>query len=149
MKGNVQNFSPRLLFAIGLLSAASIAFQLSLMQILSLVQWHHFAYMVISVALLGFGAAGTCIALFRNWILYRFAQIVPIAMILAGLSMGGVVPLSQTAFVRFDTMLLFADPIHLWRLFSGFRQKATILPMQLRGDIALSAGWIITMRSGL
>ncbi len=44
----------RLYTAIGLLSASMIAFQLALMQILSISQWNHFAYMVISVALLSF-----------------------------------------------------------------------------------------------
>ena len=112
----MTKLSPRIPFAIGLLSVANIAFQLSLMQILSLVQWHYFAYMVISMGLLGFGAAGTCIALFRTWMLDRFTWIVPVAMILAGLSMGLVVPLSQMPSVRFDTMLLFADPTQLWRL---------------------------------
>ncbi|MFZ3047791.1 MAG: hypothetical protein WA151_17900, partial [Desulfatirhabdiaceae bacterium] len=52
--------------AIGLLSVAAIAYQLALMQILSITQWHHFAYMVISVALLGFGAAGTCLSLLKK-----------------------------------------------------------------------------------
>jgi DNA-binding transcriptional regulator of glucitol operon len=56
----------RLNMAIGLVSAAIVAFQLCLMQILSIVQWHHFASMIIAIALLGFGASGTCIALFRE-----------------------------------------------------------------------------------
>lgn len=28
------------------------------MRLFSIIQWHHFAYMMISVALLGYGAAG-------------------------------------------------------------------------------------------
>ena len=56
----------RLYLSIGLLSASILAFQLTLMQLLSLIQWSHFAYMVISVALLGFGASGTLLALTRN-----------------------------------------------------------------------------------
>jgi hypothetical protein len=45
--------------AIFLLSAAGILLQVSLTRILSLVAWHHFAYLIISLALLGIGAAGT------------------------------------------------------------------------------------------
>ena len=56
----------RLYLSVGFLSAAIIAFQLALMQILSIVQWYHFAYMVISVALLGCGEAGTVLAIFRE-----------------------------------------------------------------------------------
>ena len=43
------------------------------MRMLSIVQWHHFAYMIISVALLGYGASGTFIALFRTQLQRRFA----------------------------------------------------------------------------
>ena len=57
----------RINVAIGLVSAAIIAFQLVLMQILSYVQWYHFAYMIISIALLGFGAAGTFLTIFRQF----------------------------------------------------------------------------------
>jgi len=55
-------------FSIALLSAAIIAFQLALIQILSISQWYHFAYMVISIALLGFGAAGSLLALFQKYL---------------------------------------------------------------------------------
>jgi hypothetical protein len=52
--------------AIALISLAVIAFELALMRALSLRFWHHFAYMVISVALLGFGASGTALTLLRR-----------------------------------------------------------------------------------
>lgn len=46
-----------------LVSAAALAFEVSLMRMLLVASWHHFAFLVISVALLGFGGAG--VALFR------------------------------------------------------------------------------------
>ena len=46
-------------FAIALLSASALAYEVLLMRLFSIVQWHHFAYMVISLALLGYGASGT------------------------------------------------------------------------------------------
>ena len=52
-------------------SAATIGLELALMRDLSLRYWSHFAYMVISVAMLGFGASGTFIAIFRARILKR------------------------------------------------------------------------------
>ena len=58
----------RLLPAVLLISTAAIAYEILLMRMLSIVQWHHFAYMVISLALLGYGASGTAIALARNWL---------------------------------------------------------------------------------
>jgi len=42
------------------------------MRMLSIVQWHHFAYMIISLALLGYGASGTFIAILRSRLEPRF-----------------------------------------------------------------------------
>ena len=56
----------RLLSATLLISAAAIGYEILLMRVLSIVQWHHFAYMIISLALLGYGASGTFIALLRR-----------------------------------------------------------------------------------
>ena len=53
----------RPLLALLLVSAATLAYELALMRAFSLTLWHHFAYMVISIALLGFGASGTFLAL--------------------------------------------------------------------------------------
>jgi hypothetical protein len=62
----------RLLPATLLVSAGAIGYELLLMRMLSIVQWHHFAYMIISLALLGYGASGTFIALFRRQLEPRF-----------------------------------------------------------------------------
>ena len=47
-----------LLAAVALLSAAALGYEILLTRLLAIVQWHHFAFMVISIALLGFGASG-------------------------------------------------------------------------------------------
>lgn len=106
----------RLLLSLGILSAAIIAFQLALMQVLSIVQWHHFAYMVISVALLGFGAAGTVLALFRQRLLKHIHLLLPVLMISCGIAMSLVMYISQLSFIRFDSYLLFVDYSHIGRL---------------------------------
>jgi hypothetical protein len=106
----------RLLLAIGLLSAALIAFQLALIQILSLVQWYHFAYMVISVALLGFGAAGSCLAIFRNPLVRRTEALLPVLMAGSGMAMALVTGIAQTSFFRFDSYLLFTAPEEVGKL---------------------------------
>ncbi len=62
----------RLLIATLLVSAAAIGYEILLMRVLSVVQWHHFAYMIISLALLGYGASGTFIALLRSRLEPRF-----------------------------------------------------------------------------
>jgi SAM-dependent methyltransferase len=106
----------RLLISIGLLSVAVIAFQLVLMQILSITQWYHFAYMVISVAMLGFGFSGTVLAVAREWFLERSETIIPLLMILSGLSMAVVIPVTQSLLGGFDMYLLFVDTSQIWLL---------------------------------
>jgi hypothetical protein len=48
--------------ALVLVSASVLSYQVILVRAFSIGQWHHFAYMVISIALLGFGASGTLLA---------------------------------------------------------------------------------------
>lgn len=54
-----------------LLSIAVIALQMALMQALAVTRYSHFSYLVISTALLGFGASGTFIYLLEKRILAR------------------------------------------------------------------------------
>lgn len=61
----------RLRIAVALVSLATIGLELALMRALSFRFWHHFAYMVISLALLGFGASGTMLTLLRTRVLRR------------------------------------------------------------------------------
>jgi hypothetical protein len=65
------------LVAVAVLSAAILAYEVLLMRLFSIIWWHHFAYMIISVALLGFGASGTALALARERLLPRFAAGLP------------------------------------------------------------------------
>jgi hypothetical protein len=98
----------RLPLAVGLASAAVIAFQLVIMQLLAIAQWHHFAYMVISMALLGFGAAGTVLALFRPSFERHYVALLP------ALFAGCALAMASTAWLvglagEFDAFLLFFD----------------------------------------
>ncbi|GLI35125.1 SAM-dependent methyltransferase [Desulforhabdus amnigena] len=58
--------------AIFSISFAVLGYEVLLMRLLSITQWHHFAYMIISIALLGFGASGTFVALTQDCLLKRF-----------------------------------------------------------------------------
>jgi hypothetical protein len=60
-------------FAIAILSAATLAYEVLLLRLFAIAQWHHFAYMAISIALLGFGASGTFLFLVQRWLKPRFA----------------------------------------------------------------------------
>ena len=62
-----------LLPSAALISAAAIGYEVLLMRLLSIIHWHHFAYMIISLALLGYGVSGTLIALAGPRLQRRFA----------------------------------------------------------------------------
>ncbi len=109
MKGDSVS-ALQLHLALILLSAALIAFQLEQMQLLALVQWHHFAYLIISVALLGFGASGTLIALCRSILLRHLEWLLPALMFGCAITMALALPLSQETTRRFDICLLFVEP---------------------------------------
>ena len=103
-----------------MLSASIIAFQLTLMQLLSIIQWSHFAYMVISVALLGFGASGTLLAITRNWFIKHITGLLPVLMMLTGASMSLIMIISSTVFGSFDSYLLFMDGRHIQTLLATY-----------------------------
>jgi len=45
-----------------LISTATLAYEINLTRLLSVTQFYHFAFMIVSIALLGFGASGTLLA---------------------------------------------------------------------------------------
>jgi hypothetical protein len=55
--------SPFFLLAVSVLAAAAIGYEILLIRLFSVIQWQHFAFMVISLALLGYGASGTLLTL--------------------------------------------------------------------------------------
>ncbi|MCK4535696.1 MAG: hypothetical protein KAT93_01710 [Desulfuromonadales bacterium] len=99
-----------------LVSAALLAFQIALLQILATSQWHHFAYLVISTALLGFGAAGTILSLGRHWMAARQAQLLPLLLCGCAVTLAGSLGLAQGLFGGFDSFLLFVDIGEVLRL---------------------------------
>ncbi len=106
----------RLPASVALASMAVIAFQLSLMQVLSMVQWHHFASLIIAIALLGCGTAGTIITLMRYLLMKHFEGLLPLFMFLCAATMAIAVWVAQAGPIRFDSFLLFAESHHVWRL---------------------------------
>ena len=50
--------------AIAAISAAILAYEVLLVRLFAITQWHHFAFMAISIALLGFGVSGALLAVF-------------------------------------------------------------------------------------
>jgi spermidine synthase len=61
-----------MLAAVSLLSAAAIAYEILLTRLFAIALWHHFAYMIISLALLGYGASGTFLVFVKRRLLAQF-----------------------------------------------------------------------------
>jgi len=65
------------------------------MRLFSIIQWHHFAYMMISLALLGYGVSGTFLMLLQRPLLQRFAASYITNLALFGISAVGCFLLAQ------------------------------------------------------
>ncbi len=103
------------LMAILLLSAATLAYEILLMRLFLITQWHHFSYMVISLALLGYGASGTFIALTREWLLKRFRAVFASAAVLFGIMAAVSYAVSQR--LPFNPLEVVWDPYQQLYLF--------------------------------
>ena len=129
--------------AILLVSVALLAFQIALLQILATSQWHHFAYLVISIALLGFGVAGTILSLARGWILARETLLLPLLLCACAVTLAGSLSIIQSLFGGFDSFLLFVSPGEALRL------AASALTLMLPFTCgALAIGIIFTSGAG-
>lgn len=94
--------------AVFFISAALLGHEILLMRLLSIIQWHHFAGTIISLALLGLGAAGTFTTVFQNWLIPRFHSAFCVNAVLFGLA----VPTSFRAaqFVPLNPLEILWDP---------------------------------------
>ncbi|CAI8904415.1 spermine/spermidine synthase domain-containing protein [Methylocaldum szegediense] len=108
-EGTLHISPPRLLLlAVSFISAAALAYEILLMRLFSIIQWHHFAYMMISLALLGYGASGTFLTLARGFLLRHFASAFVLNAALFGLSSTACFLFAQT--VPFNALELLWDP---------------------------------------
>jgi hypothetical protein len=79
-----------------LLSASALAYEILLMRLFSVIQWHHFAYMIIGLALLGYGMSGTVVAIHQQRLLRHFRGVYLSSIALFGLTAVGGFLLAQT-----------------------------------------------------
>jgi hypothetical protein len=114
MNRKLQSQKPPVL-SIALISGAALAYEILLMRLLSIIHWHHFAYMIISVALLGYGASGTFLALSRDRLKGRFSSAFIINAVLFGLTSVICYLLAQS--LPFNALEILWDPQQpLWLL---------------------------------
>jgi spermidine synthase len=74
------------LLSIALISCAALGLEILLMRLFAIVQWHHFAYLAVSLALLGYGAAGAALAMVGDRLHLVFHKAFAISALLFGLT---------------------------------------------------------------
>lgn len=72
--------------AAGLVSCGAIAFEIGLIRVLQYASWYHFAFLVITIALLGFGMSGTILSLWRGYLLRHRQTVLPVLALLTAVS---------------------------------------------------------------
>jgi len=101
-----------------LISAAGLAYQVVLMRVLAIAQWHHFAYLIVSMAMLGFGASGTVLALARKWVMPRAESLYIVTAWLLAVSMVACYAISQQIpFETFEIVSQRSQLLHLSNLY--------------------------------
>lgn len=94
-----------------LVSAAALCFQINLTRLFSVSQFYHFAFMVVSIALLGMGASGTFLALRRAKPGLEEGRLFPWLALGTGASMLGSYLLVNQ--LPFDSFSIFVDPVQV------------------------------------
>lgn len=85
-----------------------LAYEVALVQLFAITHWTHFAAMVISLALLGFGASGSALTIGRRWFADRERRAYGLAALLAGVAFDPAYRLA--ARIPFDAFELMAVP---------------------------------------
>jgi spermidine synthase len=99
-----------------LVGAVGIAYEIALMRVLSVAQWHHFAYMIISIAMLGFAASGTVLAMLRRRIEGRERPLLALGAL--GLSVSLVTCFAASQALPFETFRLVTERAQFGYLFA-------------------------------
>lgn len=106
------------LLAVALISAAALAYEIFLMRLLSIIHWHHFAYMIISVALLGYGASGTFLSLIRKQLEGKFRSAFVVNSLLFGLTSVACYAASQSLpFNALEVLWDYRQPLWLFCIY--------------------------------
>jgi hypothetical protein len=106
-----------------LLSAATLVFEINLTRLFSVAQFYHFAFMIVSLALLGYGASGTALAIFPRLVQKEPQRSLGRLALGAGLAMLGAYGL--TNWLPFDSYSLLVDRWQVWILALHFVALAT------------------------
>jgi len=117
--------------SITLLSAGSLAYEILLMRLFSIIQWHHFAYMIIGLALLGYGISGSVVSIFQKSLMSRYSQTYMASLLLFSI-------FTVVSFLMAQTIPFNAEEI-LWDWHQSIYLLAIFLVLTLPFFFAASA----------
>jgi len=133
---------PKIFFVIFLCSFSSLAYEIALMRIFSVSLWYHFAFMVISIAMLGIGASGTVLSIHQ-----KFRNISNIRLYSLFLGVGISMSYLISNQIPFDPMKLSWDKIQL--LYIGLYYIILSIPFFFTGLIIATAFSCMSEKTGL
>jgi spermidine synthase len=99
------------LLAVAAVSAAVLAYEVLLTRLFSIIQWHHFAYMVISIALLGYGASGTFLTLAQHLLRRHVTAVFAASAMVFGISAVAAFALAER--LPFNALAVIWEPRQL------------------------------------
>jgi len=97
-----------------LLSAATLTFEINLTRLFSVAQFYHFAFMIVSIALLGFAASGTALTIFPA--LQKEQPIQRLGQLTVGTGISMLIAFLLTNWLPFDSFSLAWDQRQVWIL---------------------------------
>ncbi len=108
-----------LLTLVFLVSFAALVFEVLLTRIFSIAQWHHLTFMVISIALFGFAASGTCLGILESrlggWV-KKLTRPAGLGMLASGYTFSTVIVFLILSRLPLDYFRLPVEPIQAFYL---------------------------------
>jgi hypothetical protein len=133
---------PKIFLVIFLCSFSSLAYEIALIRIFSVSLWYHFAFMVISIAMLGIGVSGTVLSIYQ-----KFRNISNIRLYSLFLGIGISMSYLISNQIPFDPMKLSWDKIQL--LYIGIYYITLSIPFFFTGLIIATAFSCMSEKTGL
>ncbi|HXX58097.1 MAG TPA: hypothetical protein VEI96_08870, partial [Thermodesulfovibrionales bacterium] len=133
---------PRIFFVVYLCSFSSLAYEIVLTRIFSISLSYHFAFMIISIAMLGLGASGTVLSLYPKM---KDPARIPIYTFFLGISISLEYLLSNM--IPFDPVRLSWEKAQL--LYIGLYYVTLSVPFFFTGSITATAFSLLSRYSGL
>ena len=132
----------RLAWSVFFCAAGVLGYEVAIMRILLVASWHHFAFLVISLALLGFGTSGALLTVVRDRILPRAGEVLDALLVVTAVSM----PVCA-AILRYLPVEAAVIPVLMWRQLAWWAVFwiVTVVPF-FTGATAIGLGLMVAPR---